>query len=187
MSHEDVLREVIDALEEAGVAYMLTGSFAGSYHGVPRATQDIDLVIAGAEDQVARFTRTLVAAGFYADEDAAREAVSRRGQFNVIDPSRGWKVDLILKRDRPFSRSEFERRRLELAFGLHLFMATAEDMILAKLEWSTLGESEQQLRDAAGIVRAQGDRLDEAYIRQWAEELGLMDRWQQVKNRVAEG
>lgn len=185
MSPEAVLRQVVRALEEVGIDYMLTGSFAGSYHGVPRATQDIDLVIDATEAQVLSFARRLAATGFYVSEDAARDAVSLRGQFNVIDQSRGWKVDLILRKDRPFSRSEFSRRTVEEAFGFPLYMATAEDTVLAKLEWSKIGESEQQLRDVVGIVQSQGHRLDEEYIRTWAEELNLMDDWERVKERAA--
>ena len=187
MTPEAVLRQVIGALERAGIEYMLTGSFASSYHGVPRATQDIDLVIDGNEDQILGFARELSAAGFYVSEVAATEAVSLRGPFNVIDQSTGWKVDLILRRDRPFSRNEFSRRTLEEAFGFPLFVATAEDTLLAKLEWSGLVDSEQQLRDAVGIVRSQGERLDRAYIRRWARELGLMDQWERVSERAGLG
>lgn len=72
--------------------YMLTGSFAGSYHGIPRATQDIDLVIHETEDQVIRFAAMIGDAGFYVSQEAAREAVQSRGQFNVVDRSGGWKA-----------------------------------------------------------------------------------------------
>jgi hypothetical protein len=40
-----LLRRVVDAVEEAAIPYMLVGSFASTWHGAPRTTQDIDIVI----------------------------------------------------------------------------------------------------------------------------------------------
>lgn len=158
---------------------MVTGSFASSYHGLPRATQDIDLVVNGAPERILDAVRRLVDAGFYVSEDAAREAIQSRGQFNVIDSERGWKIDLILRKDRPFSRAEFARREvLDDVFGAPVFMTTAEDLVLAKLEWARMGDSERQLRDVVGILRAQGDRLDRIHIEEWARELGVTAEWE---------
>jgi hypothetical protein len=40
-----LLARITAALDAAGVAYMLAGSFASTAHGQPRATQDLDIVI----------------------------------------------------------------------------------------------------------------------------------------------
>jgi hypothetical protein len=178
LSLELVLHQIVNLLDNAGIHYMLTGSFAGSYHGIPRSTHDIDLVIDSAQDQIERFVNMAIKAGFYASHEAAREAVSVRGQFNVIDRSTGWKIDLILRKDRPFSREEFRRRTLQNVFGLTLYVVTPEDTILAKLEWYRMGQSEQQLRDVAGIIQSQRGRLDEQYIQHWADELDVVDQWE---------
>lgn len=91
---------------------MLTGSFASSYHGAPRATQDVDLVIAPTADQIRAFVASVMGDEFYVDEGAALEALRMEGQFNLIDKRTGWKVDLIIRKSRPFSREEFDRRRV---------------------------------------------------------------------------
>ena len=85
------------------------------------------------------------------------------------------------KKARPFSEQEFERRlRVDLAFAPDIAVATAEDAVLSKLEWATLGgDSERQLRDIAGVVEM-NPRLDRAYIARWADALGVADLWQQV-------
>lgn len=184
MNPEETLREVIAALESAGIGYMLTGSIAGSYHGIPRSTQDIDLVVDGSEAQLLAFARKTAAKGYYVSEEAIREAVEIRGQFNVIDPRSAWKVDLILRKDRDFSRTEFSRRTKEEALGLTLWVATAEDVILAKLEWARLTGSERQFSDIAGILKSQGDGLDQSYVDRWASVLGVEDEWQRVRRGV---
>lgn len=186
MSPEAVLGQIVGLLARCDIEHMLTGSFAGSYHGFPRATQDIDLVIDGSEARIVQFVRLATAAGFYASEEAAREAIAVQGQFNVIDRSTGWKVDLIIRKDRPFSREEFSRRRKEDLFGLPIHLATAEDTILAKLEWARLGDSERQWRDVIGIIRSRSEDLDREYIERWAAWLGVSEDWKRAAQRAAE-
>lgn len=177
---EDPFASMVAELDRAAIGYMLAGSFASSYHGSPRTTHDIDIVIDPTRDQLDRFARTLDPDRYAVSDIAIAEAWRRRGMFNVICIESGWKVDLILRKDRAFSRTEFERRvRVDLA-GLDAWMATAEDTIVAKLEWAKAGESERQLRDVAGIVSRAGDGLDRVYLERWVTELDLADVWQRV-------
>ncbi len=101
---------------------MLTGSLAASYYAIPRATQDIDLVVEAFPASLPGLTDLLSSAGYYVSLAAAKEASAHEGQFNAIDPESGWKVDFILRKNRPFSISEFERRTRASALGLELFM-----------------------------------------------------------------
>ena len=99
---------------------------------------------------------------------------------NVIDLATGWKADFIIRKDRPFSREEFGRRQKVEMFGTAVFVATAEDTVVAKLEWARLGQSERQLRDVAAVVEVSGDGLDFEYVEKWVVELGLEDEWGRV-------
>jgi hypothetical protein len=164
---------VVGALERAGIPYMLTGSFASSYHGSPRATQDIDIVISPTPDQIRTLVKLLPDSEYYVDEDAALDAQRLEGQFNVIDFATGWKVDLIVRKSRPFSRGEFDRRDFVDFLGTKLAIATAEDVVIAKLEWAKMGESERQVEDAAGILRIRAGQLDLDYTRHWVRDLDL--------------
>ncbi|MBK7949304.1 MAG: hypothetical protein IPK00_11315 [Deltaproteobacteria bacterium] len=177
---DDPLAVVVELLDQAGIPYMLAGSFASSVHGSPRTTNDIDLVIDPTRPVLDRFVRGLDEERFCVSDSAVDEAWRRRGMFNVLLLEWGWKADLILRKDRPFSRSEFDRRiRVELG-GLPVWMATAEDTIVAKLEWAKAGESDRQLRDVSGILAAAGGRLDRAYLERWIGALGLHDVWSRV-------
>ena len=184
MSAPEVLRRIIQALENAGIAYMLTGSFASAHYGVPRSTQDIDLVIEATAAQLRTFVQSLPADEYYADLDAALEAQRKESLFNVIDLATGWKIDLIIRKSRSFSREEFGRRRVVDLQGLGLFVATAEDVILAKLEWAKLGNSDRQIEDVAAILRLQSERLDRRYLERWIAELELNQQWS-VARRAA--
>jgi hypothetical protein len=180
---EELLAEVSGRLAEAGIPYMVTGSLASSFHGEPRATRDIDIVIDPSPDALDRFVESLPSDVFYVDTQTARDALAERSQFNVIESASGWKVDLIIRRDRPFSVEEFSRRQPAELLGMPTHVASAEDVIIAKLEWALAGESERQLRDVAAILAVSGDRLDHGYLERWIDALGLGEVWARVERR----
>ncbi|HUF50864.1 MAG TPA: hypothetical protein VMN60_08535, partial [Longimicrobiales bacterium] len=117
MSLTDFFSRIARSLTDAGVPFMLTGSLAAAYYGTPRATQDIDLVIDPEEPQLERLLDLLLDGGLYVNREAAADAWVQEGQFNVIDSSTGWKADLIIRRAREFSRTEFDRRQPTQLFG----------------------------------------------------------------------
>ena len=55
--------------------------------------------------------RSLLDAGFYVDGGRARDALRRRLQFNAIETRSAFKIDLIIRKERPFSRGELGRRQ----------------------------------------------------------------------------
>ena len=175
MTAEDALQLVLSLLDRNEVRYMVTGSFAGNVHGVPRTTYDADIVIESSQKSLDEFLQGL-GEDFYADPVTAREAREHRSMFNVIHLETGFKIDLIVKKDRPFSRQEFSRREKIPFLGQPCWFATAEDVILAKLEWSKQSDSEKQFLDAMNIAKVQGGRLDAGYLEKWARELGVQER-----------
>lgn len=177
MTLEAFLHRVLELLEAVGIPYMLTGSIAVAYHGDPRATRDLDVVIVPSPDELDRMLDRLEGEGFYVSRETAHEALRRRGQFNAIDPESGWKVDLIVRRDRPFSGSEFDRRERVELLGRPLPIVTAEDLIVAKREWAAKGGTDLHLRDALAVLRHRGRALDRGYIERWVEELELERGW----------
>lgn len=180
MSLIDFLGRLTDALERAGVPHMLAGSFASSFHGEPRTTQDVDLVVHADAAGIRRLVSELPVDDYYVDLDTAVDALKRCSQFNIIDMSTGWKADLIPRKPRPFSRSEFDRRRRIDVDGLSLWIATPEDVVISKLEWACKTGSSRQLRDVEGILRAKRALLDFSYIERWVADLGLAREWQAV-------
>jgi len=177
------LKRVVELLNDAQIPYMVTGSIASTFHGPSRATQDIDLVIDPTLTDLDRLLEHLSPDLYYVSREAAHEALSLRSQFNVIDMKTGWKIDLIIRKDRPFSIEEFSRRQPARIGSTDLFVASPEDSILSKLEWSKIGGSERQLQDAANVLRARKSAIDHTYLARWAEILdvsSLLDRAKQL-------
>jgi hypothetical protein len=178
----DFLARLTAKLTTAGIAHMVTGSFASSFHGIPRSSQDLDLVIDPQPASLRCFLTDLPAADYYADLEAALDAFGRRGQFNVIDMATAWKADLIIRKARPFSVEEMRRRAEGDLLGARTFVASPEDTLISKLEWAKLGGgSALQLRDAAGVLAVRGNDLDFAYIERWITDLGLQDLWRGLR------
>ena len=184
MSVASVFERVRGALDAAGIPYFVTGSFVSSTHGIPRSTNDIDIMIAPTPDQLSALLAHLSDPEYYSDREDAFDALQRRSQFNVIDNVTLWKVDFIVSKDSPFDRARFARRRITEIAGVNVYAATPEDVVVAKLLWSRLGESERQLNDAAGVIRMQGDVLDRSYIQSWVDELELHAQWHSALERA---
>lgn len=174
-----VLLEVARIFEEMEIPYVVVGSFASSMRGLYRATADIDIVAEISPDQI----KPLVVAlqkDFYVDEQTVRRAVAQHRSFNAIHFNAVFKVDIFIPSGGDFSRQQLARRQLErIASDVEqgVYVATAEDTILAKLNWYRAGGevSETQWRDVLGIIGTQGQQLDQTYLRRWAGELKILD------------
>ena len=170
---------VVAAFEALGVDYLVGGSVASSVFGEPRQTVDADLVARllsrHAESLVAR-----LAGEFYADLPAILAAIQTQGCFNLIHLETMTKVDVFVRWRDPFGQSQFARRQKKSVgqvMPLELFFATAEDTVLAKLDWYRKGGevSDRQWRDLLGVLKVQAGALDRAYLVHWAGELGVTD------------
>jgi hypothetical protein len=184
LSVREVLEKLRAALEQAGIVYFVTGSFASSAHGIPRSTNDIDIVIAPTAEQLSVFLEQFPPSHFARDDEDAFDALGRRSQFQVIDYATMWKVDLIIRQDTPFDAARFARREFVDIAGVRLQTASAEDILITKLWWSKLGEPERQMNDAVGIIKVQGANLDKEYVEHWINALDLGLQWQAAINRA---
>jgi hypothetical protein len=172
------LGPVLQVLGDLGVRYFVGGSIASSAHGVARASVDGDVVAELGPTHIAPIVAALQDT-YYVPEERIRDAVARRGSFNVIHLETMLKIDVFVSRDRPFDRRAFERSRptpIE-GGGATLLVSSAEDIALAKLEWYRRGGeiSERQWGDVMGVLQATGSALELPYLRKGAVELGVSD------------
>jgi len=171
------LFQLIDAFKLVGVEYAVVGSLASSFYGDYRTSADIDVVAEISAEQIRPLVNELIG-DFYIDDLAVSRAIAQGRSFNVIHLAGIFKVDIFLPNS-DLSRQQLARRQLQLIDGgaREVWIATAEDTILAKLHWYRLGGevSELQWRDVKGILGTQGSRLEFDYLRSWAEREGVLD------------
>jgi hypothetical protein len=186
----EVLSQVARVLEAQGIVYAVVGSFASSMRGIYRATADVDILadieLPHIEPLVAALKDT-----FHIDETAVRRAVERRGSFNAIHYAAIFKIDFFVARRDALTRQQLARRRAERMSPdapQEIYVATAEDTALAKLLWYRAGGavSQAQWNDVLGIFGAQGEGLDAAYLREWADKLGVSDLLEQAVGEAGE-
>jgi hypothetical protein len=184
----ELLRHVIAVLESQQLTYMVVGSYASSIYGEPRFTHDIDIVVQLAIDTANRLCAAFPSPEFYVSQTAAREAVSMRGQFNVIHPASGNKIDFMVARNDPWGRLQLTRRiRRPILPDQDAFVAAPEDVIVAKLWYYHEGGSDKHLRDIAAMLQTSGELINMQYVDQWAQQLGFADHWRAVVDRVHGG
>lgn len=152
---------------------MITGSVVSAMYGEPRATRDLDMVIDPDPATLDVFVAEFSPDRFYIND--AQAALADRDMFNVLDLTEGWKADMIIRKDRPFSRGELARRTRATVAGLEAWVATPEDSILSKLEWFSMSGSERQRRDVVQMLVVNQGTLDGDYMLRWAGELGVAD------------
>ena len=183
----ELLQKIVVIFEHLQIRYLVTGSVASMAYGEPRLTNDID-VVAGIEEQhVADLLKAFPADEFYISENMVREAIHYHGQFNIIHPASGLKVDVIIKQNTPFDNSRFKRmQRIHPADSYQANFAAPEDVIIKKMEYYGEGGSEKHLRDITGILKISGELVDRDYISEWAKRLGLPEIWDAVQNRLDE-
>jgi len=170
---------VTNTLDELGVPYVIGGSMASIVHGMLRTTMDVDIVANVRPKHVPSLVSRLQDA-FYADEQMIQQAIQHRGSFNLIHLNTMFKVDVFIPKDRPFDRQQLERRIAEPIgpdSDEKIWVLSAEDVVLAKLEWFRLGgdSSERQWRDILGVLKTQQSALDLDYLKHWAQALGVSD------------
>lgn len=176
----EILKDVCQRLEKAGIPYMITGSIAANLYAVPRMTRDIDIVIQVEKGGVSRLSE-IFQGDFYIDEDSVTEAIEKQGMFNIIHSESVFKVDFIIRKDSPYRELEFKRRhRLEVE-GIPMWVVTPEDLILSKLLWAKDSFSELQLGDVKNLFRTLKD-LDRNYLEKWVRSLGLEALYEKVKD-----
>jgi len=172
------LKLLADTMDRLGIAYLIGGSVASGARSIARATRDIDLVARIGIHQVTQFAEAL-GPEWYADQEQMREAISRDRAFNLIHMVSGHKID-IFPATQDFHRAQLERAtQVTVPFlgeERGYPVASAEDILLAKLRWYRDGGevSDRQWNDIATIVST-NPMLDEHYLRSWAERLGVND------------
>ena len=177
MTPEELLKNIAKILDKLKIPYAVTGGFAVSVWGKIRSTLDIDIIVEMSDKNVKPLVaevRKLVE-NAYADEDAVRDALLHKGEFNFIDPDSGMKVDFFVQADNSYNKLKIKRRVLRDVYGAKIYFVSSEDLILSKLLWSRESSSWKQREDVKTVLEKQKGKLDLEYLDGWAEKHGTAE------------
>ena len=169
MTELEVLSDVVNRLEKAGLAYMLTGSMAMNYYAVPRMTRDIDLIVELERVDAVRIY-SIFCDDYYVSEGAIKEAVNHQSSFNIIHNQAIMKIDLIIRKQSEYRVVEFERRKRVRIDGFEVFIVSIEDLIISKLYWSKESGSSMQIGDVKNLM---SEDYDKEYLEYWLGKLKI--------------
>jgi hypothetical protein len=174
----ELLRLALDVLDRLQIPYALVGSFASSIWGEPRMTLDIDFVVQLRELHVPALIEAFPENEFYVSRSAIDQAIADAGQFNVIHPRSGHKIDFMVLEASAQTPPQIARRiEIDLAAGCPAYVAAPDDIIVAKLRYFLDGGSDKHLRDITGILKRSADLVDVSYVTAWASEHGALQVW----------
>lgn len=173
----DTLSDFVQKMNELGIAYMVTGSYAMSAYGEVRMTRDIDVVVQLARKEVGAFFNRFKDE-YYVSDESVRRALDRKSMFNIISQTHGGKIDCIFPKDTEFAKQSFSRRYKVKVRELEFWTTTKEDLILAKLDWAKDSHSEMQIRDIANLTDSE---YDSEYVAGWIRRLNLLGIWSEVE------
>ncbi|MBN1554363.1 MAG: hypothetical protein JXA11_06435 [Phycisphaerae bacterium] len=185
MTQLELLRRVIDIFEELNIPYMIVGSFASGVYGDARLTKDIDVVAMIKYGDASRLTKKFPIPEFYFSSEAVGQAIRTNGQFNIIHPASGNKIDVLMTPDSLWGDMQMQRRQRRRIFPDHeAYVARPEDIILSKMRYYKEGGSEKHMRDISSMLKISPAEIDRDYVETWAKKLDVMDVWEAILRRL---
>lgn len=185
MELDELVARLATIFEDLAIPYFVTGSVATIAYGEPRFTNDIDIVVRLFPLLADRLCAAFPEDQFCLSPEAVLSAVRHSGQFKIIHPGSGLKVDVMVADESDFNADRFARaRRLSVSPTTKASFASPEDVIIKKLEFYRKGGSEKHLRDIAGVIKVCGAELDLDYLKRWTRRLGLASLWAEVRDAV---
>lgn len=179
MKQVDSLTHFLRSVNSTHIPYMITGAYAVSYYGMPRATHDVDVVIAITAEDVEKICKGLKK-NYELDREMIENAVLFRTHFSIIHLKSDLKADLWVLKDNAVENAKFKRKQKVSLFGVSTYMISPEDIIITKLDWYKRSKNSKHMDDVIGIIKVQSNKLDLTYMRGLFGKLGIEKYWKQA-------
>lgn len=183
MTGEEATTAVIAALDAAGIPYMLVGSFASNFYGVPRATEDADLVVELGTRPISEFVDHL-GLGFRLEPQMYFELITGTTRHVVEVAAIPFTLELFRLSDDPHDQERFGRRRRVRLFDREIFLPTVEDVVITKLRWFLGGQRPKDRQDARDVIAVQGERMAWDYVYSWCDQHGTRELLDEIRRSV---
>lgn len=181
---EQIVYQTVDALEAAGLAYMVVGSFSSNLYGVARSTRDADFVVELADKSPMEIAGRL-GPDFHFDPQMSFETITGTYRFVATHRGSAFKLEFFLLSDDPHDRERFARRRREALGDREAYVASPEDVVVTKLRWSKGGNRAKDINDVRNVIRAQRDVIDWDYVQRWCDAHGTRDLLERTRAEAA--
>jgi len=165
---DEMMLAAIDALERAGLSYMIVGSISSNVYAFPRSTNDADFVVQLVPGGLQRVLE-LLGPSFELEPQTQFEGITATIRYVIRTPEVAFRIDLFLLSDDPFDQERFARRRRMRVLGRETYAPTAEDVVIQKLRWSRQGRRSKDVDDVRNVLAVRRRELDWAYVEHWCD------------------
>lgn len=179
MNAVDFVLRVIDAFDKNAVPYMTVGSFSTNVYGKPRSTKDADFVVELSNASISRLA-TDIGPDFLLEAQMSFETITSTTRYRLLHRDTNFLIELFLLSSDPHDQERFRRRVSGIIAGRKVFVPAVEDVIITKLRWSKHGQRPKDVADVIGVLKVQQGNLDLPYIRQWTDQHGTRELFEQL-------
>jgi hypothetical protein len=190
LGYSDFVRLVIDAVQAAGIEYLIGGALAAQAWGEPRSTMDVDIVVDLPFEAIPALSRELEKRQMLVPAEVILDAILENSidlPINAIHMFSGFKADIYPLRPQDELRRSALQRRVSVDFGPPLgvvYVHSPEDLIVYKTWYFSLSQQTKHVRDIAAVLKSLGNEIDFAYIDTWVNQLGLNAIWQAIQEQI---
>jgi hypothetical protein len=183
MTGDEATLRMLDSLDDLRIPYILVGSFASNFYGIPRSTADADIVVQMAPEFLSGLIANL-GPQFRLDPQLAFETVTMTTYHTIEVVSIPFKIELFQLSEDAHDQERFRRRRCVKLLNRQVFLPTPEDVVVTKVRWALQGERSKDRDDARDVIAVQADRLDWSYIFQWCDLHGTRGLLEDIRRSI---
>ncbi len=180
MTLEDLVRRLVNALDDSHIPYVLVGSLSASFYGVSRGTQDADVVVSCPGSQIKKLVDAL-GDEFARDPQLAFETVTATQKTLLRVKKTGFQIEVFFLSEDEHDQQRFSRRQLVPAFGGQVYVLSLEDVLVTKVRWLQLAGRTKDEEDIRAVLRLQSDRVDWPYVESWCDHHGTRDLLERLR------
>jgi hypothetical protein len=183
MTVEDAAVQIVAACQDLNIPVMVVGSLSCNFYGIPRSTNDADLVVQLEAGQLSELARRLTPT-FRLDPQPGFETITGTSKYQLEVADQTFFVELFALSEDEHDRERFSRRRQESMKGHPIWLPTPEDVIVMKLRWYERGGRSKDWEDTRSVMAVQIDKLDWPYIESWCDRHGSRKHLDEVRKAV---
>ncbi|MHB1422376.1 MAG: nucleotidyltransferase [Gemmataceae bacterium] len=183
MTQQEAIRAVIDALDTLAIPYMVVGSYSSTFYGIPRLTQDADMVVEFGSVSASRLASQL-GPSFRLDPQMSFETttLTQRHVLEVVGIP--FTIELFHLSDDPHDRERFRRRLRVTMMGRELSIPTVEDVVITKLRWALHAGRSKDKEDVRDVIAVQGEKIDWSYVHNWCAQHGTRALLDEIRESI---
>lgn len=183
MTQQEAILAVIDALEALAIPYMIVGSYSSTFYGIPRLSQDADVVVEFGSVSISNLASQL-GHSFRLDPQMSFETTTLTQRHVLQVVAIPFTIELFHLSDDPHDRERFRRRRRVTMMGHEVSIPTVEDVVVTKLRWTLMAGRSKDREDVRDVIAVQGANIDWSYVHSWCEQHGTRALLDEIRGSI---